>query len=112
VQLISAVVRPEKVYDICGALERFGFRGLTLTHVSGAGKEPSHLEVYRATQYTVALRDEAKIEIVAADGDVSDLVGVICKVAGTGRPGDGKVWVVPVLHLERIRTGERHHDAL
>jgi nitrogen regulatory protein P-II 1 len=111
-QLITAIVRPFKVGDLCEALQRFGFRGMTVTDASGMGKAHEPPEIYRGRQYVPPLHHHAKIEIVAADLDVKDLVEVICKVASTGRLGDGKVWVTPLNQVVRIRTGESGPDAL
>ena len=111
-QLISAVVRAFKVHQLCDALQRFGFRGLTVSEVSGFGQHPDPKEIYRGATYRGGVSHYAKIEIVALDADVHDLIEVICKVAATGRSGDGKVWVTPVVHLNRIRTGEVGVNAL
>jgi nitrogen regulatory protein PII len=112
VQLITAVVRPFKVGEICDALQRFGFRGLTVTEASGSGRHFDPPEMYRGREYIVPLQHHAKIEIVATDTDFRDLVEVIRKVARTGKEGDGKVWVTPVTHVVRIRTGAAGIDAL
>jgi nitrogen regulatory protein PII len=111
-QLITAVIRPFKAAEVCDALQRFGFRGLTVTEAAGLGKGHDPPEVYRGTKYAMDFQQHAKIEMVARDADVHDLIEVIRKVAATGRPGDGKVWVTPVLHLTRIRTSEVGIDAL
>jgi nitrogen regulatory protein P-II 1 len=111
VQLITAVVRPSKLTELCDALQRFGFRGMTVTEASGSGKNADPPEVYRGRSYAT-LQHHAKIEILANDMDVADLIGVIRKVASTGRSGDGKVWVTPVSHVVRIRTGDVGLDAL
>jgi len=111
-QLITAIVRPFKVGPICEALQTFGFRGLTVTEASGFGKQRGHTEVYRGSEYASEFQHKVKIEIVARDEDVHDLVDVICKVASTGRIGDGKIWVTSVRELIRIRTREAGLDAL
>jgi len=112
VQLITAIVRPFKVGPICEALQTFGFRGLTITEASGFGKQRGHTEVYRGSEYTSEFQQKVKVEIVALDEDVQDMIDVICNVAGTGRIGDGKIWVTPVSALIRIRTKEAGTDAL
>jgi nitrogen regulatory protein P-II 1 len=111
-QVITAVVRPSKLGDVIEALQRFGFRGLTVSDATGVGQEVDRPEIYRGRVYTVPLQHHAKIEIVASDLDVSDLVEVICKVATTGQIGDGKVWVTPVTQVVRIRNGALGTDAL
>ncbi len=112
VQLISAIVRPAKVAPICEALQTFGFRGLTVTEASGFGKQRGHTEVYRGSEYASEFQRKAKIEIIAHDEDIHDMIDVICNVAATGRIGDGKIWVTPVAELIRIRTREAGTDAL
>jgi nitrogen regulatory protein P-II 1 len=111
-QVITAVVRPSKLSDVVDALQRFGFRGLTVTEATGLGKQVEPPEMYRGRAYSVPLQHHAKIEIVASDLDVGDLVDVICKVATTGRIGDGKVWVTPVTTVVRLRDGAVGSDAL
>jgi nitrogen regulatory protein P-II 1 len=111
-QLISAIVRPFKVAPICEALQTFGFRGLTVTEATGFGKQRGHTETYRGAEYTSEFQHKTKIEIVARDEDVHDMIDVICRVAATGRIGDGKIWVTPVHELIRIRTRESGDDAL
>jgi nitrogen regulatory protein PII len=110
-KLISAIVRPSKVADICDALQAFGFQGLTVTDVSGLGKLRGTPEIYRGTAYA-GFQHQVKVEIVARDEDVHDMVEVICKVASTGRMGDGKIWITEVGELVRIRTKEAGTDAL
>jgi nitrogen regulatory protein P-II 1 len=111
-QLISAVVRPFKVHDLCDALQRFGFRGLTVSEVCGIADEPGPTEIYRGATFSAVYQPYARIEILAQDGDVRDLVDVIRAVAATGRPGDGRVCTSRVRYLARIRTGEVGIDAL
>jgi nitrogen regulatory protein P-II 1 len=112
VQLISAVVRPAKVPQVCEALQAFGFHGLTVTEAVGFGKLRGHPEIYRGVEYESALQPEVKIEIVVRDEDTYEMIDVICRVASTGRMGDGKIWVTPVGDLVRIRTKESGIDAL
>ena len=111
-QLISAVVRPFKVHDLCDALQRFGFRGLTVSEVCRLADERAPTEIYRGTTFHAVYQAYARIEILAQDADVRDLVDVIRTVAATGRPDDGRVWTSPVQYLARIRTGEVGIDAL
>jgi nitrogen regulatory protein P-II 1 len=111
-QLISAIVRPSKVNEVCGALQSFGFRGLTVTTASGFGKRRGRPEIYRGVDCSTGFQNQVKIEIVAPDDDVDDVISVVCKVAATGGIGDGKIWVTAVGALVRIRTGEAGADAL
>jgi nitrogen regulatory protein PII len=113
-QLISAVVQPSKVDEICDALQAFGFRGFTVIEVAGFGKRRGRVETYRGTKYRTGFRQEAKIEIVARDGDVQDMIDVISKAATGGdiRAGAGKIWVMPVTEIVRMSTRETGGDAL
>ena len=111
-QLITAIVRPSVVGQICEALQSFGFRGLTATEASGFGKQRGHTEFYRGSEYPSEFQRKIKIEIIALDEDVRDMIDVICRVASTGGMGDGKIWVTPVAELIRIRTREAGTAAL
>lgn len=111
-KLVTAVVKPFKLDDVKTALESFGVTGLTVSEVSGYGRQKGHTEVYRGAEYTVAFNPKVKIEVVVDDGDVADLVEVVTKAAQTGSIGDGKVWVTPVETVVRVRTGERGPEAL
>lgn len=110
--LISAVVRPMKVAEICAALQTLGFHGATVTDASGLGKLAGHTEIYRGAKYSSEFQQHAKLEIVVRHDDVQDVIDVICAVAFTGAVGDGKIWVTPVGELVRIRTREMGSDAL
>ena len=113
-QLISAVVPITKVDDISEALQSFGFRGLTITEVSGFGRRRGPLQIYRGAKFRSSFNQKAKIEIVAKDEDVPDMIDLICKVSenGHGRVDTGKIWVVPVSEIVRMRTKETGADAL
>jgi nitrogen regulatory protein P-II 1 len=111
-QLISAIVRPFKVGEICDALQAFGCHGLTVTEASGFGKQRGHTEIHRGAEYSSQFQHKIKIEIIARDEDIHDMVDVICRVAATGRIGDGKIWITPINELVRIRTREAGDDAL
>ena len=93
-------------------LETFGVAGMTVSEVSGYGRQKGHTEVYRGAEYDIALVPKIRIEIVADDGDADDVVGIISKTAQTGRIGDGKVWVTSVETVVRVRTGDRDAAAL
>ncbi len=111
-RLVTAVVKPFKLDDVRSALESFGVSGLTVSEVNGYGRPRGHTEVYRGAEYTVDFVPKVKLEVVVADDDAADVVEVVAKAAATGQIGDGKVWVVPVEELVRVRTGERGSDAL
>ena len=111
-KLITAVVKPYKLDEVKTALQAFGVHGLTVAEASGYGRQRGHTEVYRGAEYTVDLVPKVRIELLAEDHDVEDLLNVITKAAQTGKIGDGKVWVSPVETVVRVRTGERGAEAL
>jgi nitrogen regulatory protein P-II 1 len=111
-KLITAIVKPHRVVDIKDALQTAGVLGMTVSEVSGFGRQKGHTEVYRGAEYTVDLVPKVRIEVLVEDADMDAIVDVIVKSAGTGAIGDGKVWVTPVDTVVRVRTNERGHDAL
>ena len=111
-KLITAVVKPHRLDEIKEALQAFGVHGLTVTEASGYGRQRGHTEVYRGAEYTVDFVPKSRVEILVDDMDASSVVDVILKAAQTGRIGDGKIWVVPVEDVARVRTGERGTDAI
>ena len=111
-KLITAVVKPHRLDEIKEALQAFGVQGLTVTEASGYGRQRGHTEVYRGAEYTIDFVPKVRIEILVDDGDVDRVVQQLLATANTGKIGDGKVWVVPVENVWRIRTGESGPDAL
>jgi nitrogen regulatory protein P-II 1 len=111
-KLVTAVIKPHKWEEVREALETFGVAGMTVSEVSGYGRQKGHTEVYRGAEYDIALVPKIRLEIVVDTADVEDVVGIIVKTAQTGRIGDGKVWVVPVDSVVRVRTGDRDEAAL
>ena len=111
-KLVTAVVKPHKWEDVRVALESVGVTGMTVSEVSGYGRQKGHTEVYRGAEYDVALVPKIRIEIVVPDGDVDAVVGAISTSAQTGRIGDGKVWVSSVDSVIRVRTGDRDDAAI
>ncbi len=111
-KLVTAVVKPHKWEDVRVALESVGVTGMTVSEVSGYGRQKGHTEVYRGAEYDVALVPKIRIEVVVDDADVDAVVGAVEQGARTGRIGDGKVWVAPVDSVVRVRTGERDGEAL
>ena len=111
-RLITAVIKPFKLDDVKAALEQFGVKGMTVSEASGYGRQRGHTEVYRGAEYQVELLPKTRIEVLADDDAVSDVVKAIVDGARTGSIGDGKVWVVAVEQTLRIRTGEMGGDAL
>lgn len=111
-KLVTAIIRPFKMEDVKSALEQIGVQGLTVSEVSGFGRQGGHVEVYRGAEYVVNLVPKVKIEVLAEDEDATRIVDALVSSARTDRIGDGKVWVVPVDTVVRVRTGERGDDAL
>ena len=111
-KLVTAVIKPHKWEDVREALETFGVTGMTVSEVSGYGRQKGHTEVYRGAEYDIALVPKIRIEIVVDDGDTADIVEIIVKTAQTGRIGDGKVWDSPVETVIRVRTGDKDEAAL
>jgi len=111
-RLVTAVIKPFKLDDVKTALEAFGVHGLTVSEVSGYGRQKGHTEVYRGAEYTVDFVPKIRLDVVVSDADAPDVVDVIVKAAATGQIGDGKVWTTPVDDMVRVRTGERGPDAL
>ena len=111
-KLVTAVVKPHKWEDVREALETFGVTGMTVSEVSGYGRQKGHTEIYRGAEYDIALVPKIKIEIVVDDMDAADVVGIVVKAAQTGRIGDGKVWVSALDSVVRVRTGDRDSEAV
>ena len=111
-KLVTAVIKPHKWEDVREALETFGVTGMTVSEVSGYGRQKGHTEVYRGAEYDIALVPKVRVEILVEDVDVDEVVNRITKAAATGRIGDGKVWVSPVETVVRVRTGDRDEAAL
>ena len=111
-KLVTAVIKPHKWEDVREALETFGVTGMTVSEVSGYGRQKGHTEVYRGAEYDIALVPKIRIEIVIDDGDTEDIVGIITKTAQTARIRDRKVWVSPIETVIRVRTGDKDSAAL
>ena len=111
-KLVTAVVKPHKWEDVRAALESVGITGMTVSEVSGYGRQRGHTEVYRGAEYDIALVPKVRIEIVVDEADVDSVVDTIVNAAQTGRIGDGKVWVAPVESVVRVRTGEQDEAAI
>ena len=106
-KLIVAVLKPFKLDDVKEALKNLGVQGMTLTEAQGFGRQRGHTEVYRGAEYEVDFVPKIRIEVLVDDAQTDDVVDAIVTSAATGKIGDGKVWVVPVETVVRVRTGER-----
>ncbi len=111
-KIVTAVIKPHKWEDVRSALEAVGITGMTVSEVSGYGRQKGHTEVYRGAEYDIALVPKVRLEIVLDDADVDGVVEAIVGSASTGRIGDGKVWVSPVESVVRVRTGDRDQSAV
>ena len=109
---IEAIIKPFKLDEVKESLSAIGVQGLTVSEIQGFGRQKGHTELYRGAEYVVDFLPKVKLEIIAPDEKVSDIVAAIEKRAKTGRIGDGKIFVLPVDEVVRIRTGERGPDAI
>ncbi len=111
-QKVEAVIKPFKLDEVKEALDGIGIQGITVSEVKGFGRQKGHTELYRGAEYVVDFLPKIKIEVVVADNLVAKVTGAIQGSANTGRIGDGKIFILPVLEAVRIRTGERGEDAI
>jgi nitrogen regulatory protein P-II 1 len=111
-KLVVAVIKPFKLDDVKEVLKNVGVQGMTLTESQGFGRQRGHTEVYRGAEYEVDFVPKIRIEVVVDDAQVDEVVDAIVSSAATGKIGDGKVWVLPIETIVRVRTGERGTDAL
>jgi nitrogen regulatory protein P-II 1 len=111
-KLITAIVKPFKVDDVKSAIAAAGVLGVTVTEVTGHGRQGGHTETYRGTEYKLDFVPKVKLEIAVDDAQVAVVVDAIVSAARTGKIGDGKVWVTPLESITRIRTGDTGQDAL
>ena len=111
-KMVMAIFKPFKLDEMRDALTGLGIQGLTVSEVKGFGRQKGQTEIYRGAEYAVSFLPKVKIEVVIEDGLVERTVDAIRKAAGTGKIGDGKIFVTPVEQAVRIRTGESGADAL
>lgn len=111
-KLIVAVIKPFKLEDVRSALAKANVKGMTVSEVQGYGRQSGHTEVYRGAEYQTQFVPKLKLELVVDDAVASELVDLIVETAKTDKIGDGKVWVLEVEDLVRVRTGERGVDAV
>ena len=109
---IEAIIKPFKLDDVKDALHEVGVSGITVTEVKGFGRQKGHTELYRGAEYVVDFLPKVKVEVVVADSLVDKAMDAIVKSARTGKIGDGKIFVLPVEQVVRIRTGEQGQDAI
>ncbi|WP_293267553.1 P-II family nitrogen regulator [Neptunomonas sp.] len=111
-KLVSAVIKPFKLDDVREALSDIGIQGVTVTEVKGFGRQKGHTELYRGAEYVVDFLPKVKIEVAIDDEMLDQVIEAITKTANTGKIGDGKIFVMPLEQVIRIRTGESGPDAL
>lgn len=109
---IEAIIKPFKLEEVKDALSEIGIEGMTVTEVKGFGRQKGHTEIYRGSEYTVDFLPKIRLEIVLADGAVEQAIKVISEAARTGKIGDGKIFVLPVENVIRIRTSETGEAAV
>ena len=109
---IEAIIKPFKLDEVKEALHEIGVSGITVTEAKGFGRQKGHTELYRGAEYQVDFLPKVKLEIASSSENVESIIEAICKAAYTGKIGDGKIFVMPVEQVVRIRTGETGEAAL
>ncbi|MGH8530714.1 MAG: P-II family nitrogen regulator [Nevskiales bacterium] len=111
-KLVTAIIKPFKLDDVREALSEIGVQGITVTEVKGFGRQKGHTELYRGAEYVVDFLPKIKLELALVDDMVERAIEAISKAAYTGKIGDGKIFVMPLEQIVRIRTGETGKDAV
>ncbi|MBN9263775.1 MAG: P-II family nitrogen regulator [Hyphomicrobium sp.] len=111
-KLITAIIKPFKLEEVRSALTDLGLQGMTVSEVKGYGRQKGHTEIYRGAEYAVNFLPKIKIEVAVTSAEVDKAVAAIANAAKTGQIGDGKIFVSPIEHTLRIRTGETDDNAL
>ena len=109
---IEAIIKPFKLDDVKDALNQLGIKGMTITEVKGYGRQKGHKEIYRGAEYVVDFIPKVKLELIVGSNQVTEIIDVIRQAALTGKIGDGKIFVLPVEEVIRVRTGETGEDAI
>lgn len=111
-KLVTAIIKPFKLEEVRLALTAAGIEGMTVTEVKGYGRQKGHTEIYRGAEYAVSFLPKIKLDVIVNADQADAAVEAISQAAQTGQIGDGKVFVAPIEHSRRIRTGETDADAL
>lgn len=111
-KLITAIIKPFKIDDVRDALAGIGIQGMTVTEVKGFGRQKGHTELYRGAEYNVDFMPKIKIEVAVSNGILDQTIEVIAESANNGKVGDGKIFVVELTQVIRIRTGETGEEAI
>lgn len=109
---VEAIIKPFKLDDVKEALNEIGIQGMTISEVKGYGRQKGHKEIYRGAEYVVDFIPKIKIEIIVDSERVKQVMETIEKAANTGKIGDGKIFILPIEDVIRVRTGERGKDAI
>ena len=111
-KLVTAIIKPFRLDDVRDALSEIGVTGMTVTETKGFGRQKGHSELYRGAEYVVDFLPKVRLEVAVADDKVEEVVSTLTKAAGTGKIGDGKIFVFGLDEVIRIRTGETGEEAL
>lgn len=109
---IEAIIKPFKLDEVKEALNSLGIKGMTVTEVKGYGRQKGHTEIYRGAEYVVDFILKVKMDVIVQDEQVDQVIDTILQVARTGKIGDGKIFVLPVERVIRVRTGETGPEAI
>ena len=111
-KIVTAIIKPFKLDEVRDALTTLGVHGLTVTEVKGYGRQKGHTEIYRGAEYVVDFIPKVKMDVIVQDEQVDQVIDTILQVARTGKIGDGKIFVLPVERVIRVRTGETGPEAI
>ncbi|MFZ4761845.1 MAG: P-II family nitrogen regulator [Alphaproteobacteria bacterium] len=111
-KLVMAIIKPFKLEEVRAALSNIGIEGMTVSEVKGFGRQKGQTEIYRGAEYTVSFLPKIKVEVVVTDDRLEQVMEAIQNAASTGKIGDGKLFVMEIKQVLRIRTGETDHNAL
>ncbi len=109
---IEVIIKPFKLDDVKEALNGIGIKGMTISEVKGYGRQKGHTEIYRGAEYVVDFLPKVKLEIIIDSDQVDQVIETVVSAARTGKIGDGKIFVLPVEKIVRVRTGETDHEAI
>ncbi|HHL33233.1 MAG: P-II family nitrogen regulator [Desulfobulbus sp.] len=109
---IEVIIKPFKLDDVKEALNGIGIKGMTISEVKGYGRQKGHTEIYRGAEYVVDFLPKIKLEIIIDTDQVDQVIETVVSAARTGKIGDGKIFVLPVEKIVRVRTGETDHEAI
>ena len=109
---IEAIIKPFKLDDVKEALNGIGIKGMTISEVKGYGRQKGHTEIYRGAEYVVDFLPKIKMEIIVDADQVDQVIETVVEAARTGKIGDGKIFVLPIEKIVRVRTGETDHEAI